>query len=257
MTNSYEECRALYRSARNEERSSPADRQAVRLALAATVATGVHVAATGVGAKSLLQGILSSHFLGGLLVGAVAGTVVSAAAFVVFPTGQPRAVGTTPGKPAPAAHARSVGERNESTRQLPRLLEPTAVADQASRGLSVPAAPGSTIPRTLSAAPHPAAVTAPPAPLPLPTDQLLDETQALARVQEALSRKDPDFAWTLLQEQDRQFPQGQLAEERAAAKVLTLCAAGRIPEANQARARFIATHPNSPLSNRVLKGCEP
>jgi hypothetical protein len=88
-------------------------------------------------------------------------------------------------------------------------------------------------------------------------DRLLNESEALAKVQAALNQKDPERAIWLLREQRATFAGGQLDEERAAAMVLALCAAGRGVEAEQARARFVASHPNSPLTKRVKKSCEP
>jgi hypothetical protein len=87
-------------------------------------------------------------------------------------------------------------------------------------------------------------------------DRLGEETQALAQVQEALSRSDPGLAWSLLQKQELEFSSGQLGEERAAARVMTLCAAGQSDLAEQARANFLVTYPNSPLTKRVKQGCD-
>jgi outer membrane protein assembly factor BamD (BamD/ComL family) len=94
-------------------------------------------------------------------------------------------------------------------------------------------------------------------PQPTTSDGLAEEAQALTEVHAALSRKDADLAWKLLQEQNHRFPSGQLGEERAAAKVMALCSAGRYDEADHAQAEFALTYPNSPLAKRVKRGCAP
>jgi hypothetical protein len=49
------------------------------------------------------------------------------------------------------------------------------------------------------------------------------------------------------------FPQGSLAVERAAERVLALAALGRVKEARAAGEDFLQAHPNSPLALRVRK----
>ncbi|HEY6728660.1 MAG TPA: hypothetical protein VI197_31830, partial [Polyangiaceae bacterium] len=74
----------------------------------------------------------------------------------------------------------------------------------------------------------------------------------LARVQRALRDGDATTALALLDDQDRRFRGGSLAAERAAARALAGCAAGR----GQARARaerFVAQHAGSPLAERVQR----
>lgn len=272
MKRSYEECQALYRAVKTEERSSLADRRAVRLALATTIAAGVHTAATGaaasvvagagvgngaasatvVGAKGLVQLLAGGNFLSGLLVGAVVGTAVSVTAFVVVPTKQPSVGVTLTDMTAPARHTNLVSERKGTAQEIVRSEKALGSTPETMVSL----AEDSIVSRPLPAASRPTSTNVSTTSQTAHDDRLLDETQALAKVQDALSRHDPNLAWTLLEQQDRQFPSGQLGEERAAAKVLALCAAGRTTEANEARERFIAMHPQSPLVNRVMTDCD-
>jgi hypothetical protein len=276
MKSSYDECEALYQSARAEERSTPADRQAVRAALAATLVTGIHTATTGalaasvttavtpgaatglasatvLGLKGALQTFLAGNFLTGLLVGTVVGTAVSATALVVIPTHPTSTSVETTSQFAPIAKGtttnRALPNPQTSREVVPR--EPSIL----------PAAEPPTLEDAHLRTP-PVSVRDPIVAPPLRTsnrpaqDRLLDEAQALAKIQDALNRHDATGAFSLIEEQNRQFPSGQLRIERAAAKVLALCSAGRSVEANQARINFIATYPNSPLTKRVIAACE-
>ena len=275
MNKSHDKCQALYRAARVYESSSQADRHAVRKALAAAVTAGVPVAAAGAsaasvatsgicsatsgaaaGAKGVLHLLLGGKLLSGILVGTVLGTALSTTVLVAIPamqsheamTGQSRQSFVVPPlnslrsleTPGPQPIEQVPAEMPQPTHELNGMV---TVAEPA-----LPSAQRATHDRlavansTVSRAPR--------------QDRLLEETQALAEIQDALSRKDPNLAWKLLQEQERRFPSGQLAEERAAAKVMALCAAGRYVDAEQAQASFVASYPNSPLTKRVNKGCD-
>ncbi len=278
MNSSHDKCQALYRAARAYESSSQADRHAVRMAIAAAVTASVPAAAAGActaavaasgvytaapsasaaGVKGILHVLLGGKLLSGVLVGTVLGTALSTTVFVAIPAMQSRVAVTGQSRLSSAAAVRPLSSDLPSeTPGLQRIEPAPAVIPQppdemtrmviaADQGL--PSPHGATRDRlevansTVSRAPR--------------RDRLLDETLALAKVQDALSRKDPNLAWTLLQEQDRRFPSGQLGEERAAAKVMALCAAGRNVEAEQARASFASSYPNSPLTKRVNKGCD-
>lgn len=274
MNKSHDACQALYRAARAYEGSSQADRHAVRKALAAAVAASVPVAAAGAsaasvatsgtygatsgaaaaGTKGILHVLLGGKLLSGVLVGTVLGTALSTTVFVVIPAMQ--------------SHVDIAGLSRQSTavRPLSGVRSVEAPALQPIERVP-PELPQPTLSKTVTGAelvvprPHSAAhdrsapVRSTVAQLPR-QDQLLEETQALAELQDALSRKDPELAWTLLQEQERRFPSGQLGEERAAAKVMALCATGRKVEADHARTQFVASYPNSPLTKRVKRGCD-
>jgi hypothetical protein len=105
-------------------------------------------------------------------------------------------------------------------------------------------------------------VPAPPAPTsgrteprPSRSQQLSGEIELLARVNTAVNAGDGGRALELLGEYDRKFRPSILAEERAAASVLALCAAGRTGEARTAASSFERKWPRSPLLGRIAKSC--
>ena len=90
---------------------------------------------------------------------------------------------------------------------------------------------------------------------PAMSDSLDDEMLLLRTAQLALREHDGARALDALDAHARRFPTGLLAEERAAARVLALCEAGRLAEAADARASFLTTHPSSPHVDRVRRSC--
>lgn len=102
----------------------------------------------------------------------------------------------------------------------------------------------------------------PPPPRPVPRrrvdadmDDLAGELALLAQAQRALARGAGDEALDALDRHARRYPRGRLVEEREAARVLALCAAGRGDEARAAATRFVARHPGSPQAARVSRAC--
>jgi hypothetical protein len=79
------------------------------------------------------------------------------------------------------------------------------------------------------------------------------EITALREVHRAVASGEPERALALLDRSPRD--NGPLAEERAAARVVTLCQLGRRDEAKQAAEAFLRAHPASPLAARVRKAC--
>ena len=275
MSDRYEDFRTLCRTARAEEFSKPADRHAVRVALAASIATGVQTAAAGasaaaiaatgassaaagasvVGTKGIIGLLLGGKFVSEIVIGVALGTAVTTTVVVAQRTSERRATITDESRAAstPAQARLNSGQPKETgNSELPRILQ--AEVQQALPATHQAAEAVLTRSHVIARDPTPLAPAAAP-PLPI-QDRLVEETQALAKVQEALSLSDPGLAWSLLQQQDRQFSSGQLGEERAAAKVMTLCAAGQGGLAEQARVSFLMTYPNSPLTKRVKQGCD-
>ena len=277
MNNSYDRCQALYRAARAYEGSSQADRHAVRMALAAAVtasvpaaaaaasatsvaASGVYNAAPGAsaaGAKGILHVLLGGKLLSGVMVGTVLGTALSTTVFVGIPAMQSRLALSGQSRPSSAAAVRSLNSgRSSETPGLQQIEQAPAETPRPPNEMTMVVATDIGLPLPHGAAGDRQAVVSSTVSRAPRQDRLQEETQALAKVQDALSLKDPNLAWTLLQEQDRQFQSGQLGEERAAAKVMALCAAGRNREAERARAAFASSYPNSPLTKRVNKDCD-
>ncbi len=104
--------------------------------------------------------------------------------------------------------------------------------------------------------PHsPAAARRAAPPRPLPPPDLLAESRALQRVQQALRDGQPQQALSLLGTQERQFARGALHEERAAARAIALCSAGQHAAGQRAAASFTRRYPHSVLSARVQSSC--
>ncbi len=69
-------------------------------------------------------------------------------------------------------------------------------------------------------------------------DSLSEEVSILSRAETALHSGKPEVALRLLGEHERKFGNGQLREERIAARVQALCALGRTSEADTQMARL-------------------
>jgi hypothetical protein len=84
---------------------------------------------------------------------------------------------------------------------------------------------------------------------------LVAETQLLARAQRALRNGKPAVALPLIEQHATAYPEGALAQERDAARVLALCALQRSNEARRSQQQFLKTWPGSPLTERVQRAC--
>ena len=81
------------------------------------------------------------------------------------------------------------------------------------------------------------------------------EARALAKVESALKEGLGAEALRLVEDQRRQFARGALQPERDAARIVALCAVGRVAEARAAARDFLATSPRSPLAARIRASC--
>jgi hypothetical protein len=86
-------------------------------------------------------------------------------------------------------------------------------------------------------------------------DSLAQEVAILSRAGAELHAGRPATALKTLEEHQRKFPGGVLAQERTAARVRALCALGRTNEARAELARLTRTSPNSPHVARARKAC--
>lgn len=84
---------------------------------------------------------------------------------------------------------------------------------------------------------------------------LAQEVAILSRASAELHAGRPAAALAALDEHQRKFPGGVLAQERAAARIQALCALGRTGEARAAIARLARTSPTSPHLARARKAC--
>ncbi|HXK19685.1 MAG TPA: hypothetical protein VNG33_17865, partial [Polyangiaceae bacterium] len=55
--------------------------------------------------------------------------------------------------------------------------------------------------------------------------------------------------------QNREFAGGALGQEREAARIMALCAAGRVAEGRAAAERFLSTHAGSPVGAHIRSSC--
>jgi hypothetical protein len=82
------------------------------------------------------------------------------------------------------------------------------------------------------------------------------DVQLLREVDAALRAGRADAALRMLDERTIHGSAGALAQERAAARVLALCALGRKGEVRAASSSFLREWPDSPLAPRVASTCE-
>jgi hypothetical protein len=104
-------------------------------------------------------------------------------------------------------------------------------------------------------APAPAPVPARPVPPRRAHDGLSDEIAILSRAETELHSGRPESALKALDEHERRFPNGVLAEERTAARVQALCALGRTAEADAELARLARISPHSAHEERARQAC--
>jgi hypothetical protein len=81
------------------------------------------------------------------------------------------------------------------------------------------------------------------------------ETRLLREAEVSLRAGDAQRALALLDEHAARFAGGILQEERAAERILALCALGRTGEARAEVDRFLLERPRSPLADRVRASC--
>jgi hypothetical protein len=88
-----------------------------------------------------------------------------------------------------------------------------------------------------------------------PPVDLAGELALLTQASAATRQGNAGRADELLRTYDERYPQGQLAQERAAAGVLAHCAAGRTQQARAEARRFLERWPRSPLVARIQASC--
>jgi hypothetical protein len=82
---------------------------------------------------------------------------------------------------------------------------------------------------------------------PAPHGDLDAEQQVIQSARTQMARKDFDAALRAIEAHERQFPHGQLIEERDALRIQCLVAAGYHPEARRLAASFHKRFPHSLL----------
>lgn len=199
----------------------------------------------GLGAKSLLGTSLLVWFATGIGAGVGVGGLAAVAQRVSQQ--EVRAARPAVAKVAePSGLAPSVEPPRDATPAPARELAPAVDLPSREARPSTPARPAS--------ATADAPVETPP-PVSADATSMSEEASLLQGAQRALAAGQAPRALTLLDEHERRFPSGMLAEERRVAKVLGLCALGRTEEATILARAFVARSPGSVLIPRLESSC--
>jgi len=258
----------LLRIGRDEAEPTQADRRAVRAGVIARLGVTAGAGLLARSAAATTQGGTASGASAGMtgalaIKNSVAGLVAWFVAGAALGTGATAiAVATT--NDLPPAPPGAVAARTASSSTIasspptpapsgPASLERDALPDETAVSESVrppSSALGTLAGPKLRPDGAPSRIT-PPGPSPT----LEAEARSLADVQRALRDNRPGEALHLLREQERAFQGGALGEERAAARVFALCAAGDGERARALAVQFLWAHPASPFADRVRTTC--
>jgi hypothetical protein len=218
------EARGLIEDGHSVLRPSSGDRARVKSALAARLGGAAlllpHQANAAVASKSLLgwskaQALMASLGAGVLVIGATYLAVQSSVEPAVSPPVKPPAV-------APLTARSPAAPPNVAPLELePSSPEPTVSSSRKTTAV----------------------------------DPLAEEIAILSRATSALRAGKPAEGLRLLNEHQRKFPNGRLAEERRAARIQALCTLGKRTEAEAELARLAQSSPRSPHLARAQRAC--
>lgn len=200
------QARALFEAERGALRPTSADRKRIAVALSARLGAGAFPFGLDAPPASS-PAPASGHWFGWPAISVMAGVVVS-------------------------------GGLALSTLRASELKAPPVVITTAQAALPAPSAP----PAPTAPAPEVEAATPPGAGAASAgrraPDRLAEEVAILSRAETELHAGRYQGALRVLEEYERKFHNGKLAQERAAARILALCGLGRTTEANAALARL-------------------
>jgi len=151
-----------------------------------------------------------------------------------------------------APRATSMPVAGPETKLEPRQPVPSAVVASPPQTLSHPAPrpkPPARVAERPSPAPAAVAMTAPA----VDSSSLTEETRLLREADRAIRAGDRERAMALLNDHATRFPDGNLAPERLAERMVILCEEGKADAS--AGARFLAMHPGSALTARLKQSC--
>jgi hypothetical protein len=224
----------------------------------ATTATGVAPVAIATAGSGIAIGKLAAVLV---IVGAVAGGTTAVVRHVQPGSAPSVPAAVTAATPRPAFAPRAPLPAMPPTPVAEAPVAP-AVDDPLGAPVNTPAPPPA------AGLPAPArndraSIGVPPVPLPAPAPvqttpavpSLDDEVSLVRDARAALRGGDAGQALALLDEHDRRFPGGALAEDCAAARIYTLCALGRTDAARALASRFLSEHPVSPHAASVRNSC--
>jgi hypothetical protein len=254
------ESKALLDEARGGDDPTVSDRARIRTRLIAQLGAGVALTASATAASTAA----ASGAVGGAAVGTAAGSAVAGGlgsslgvllakvVLTVAVVGGASAGGVTVYRTRQVHNERAVlaaapvvapspfNAPSDVNRVLSATPVPTSIPDDTPRPSATNAPPSRTAAVAVGA--HP------PSTLPVEVG-LLDEAGVALREGRATQ------ALALFDEHASRFPNGVLAEERAAGRVFALCKLGRIGEARSDADRFLRERPRSPLAERVRASC--
>ncbi len=215
---------ALLRAGRTSFRPSASDRDRVLQALSQHIAAGAPVEVAG-HAGPAQTAVVTRWPLRAWVLGGAATVAVGAGVIL-------------------AAHTwKAPGQSPASTMSSSPAVEPSAPA-------ALPAPEDSSEPPPAPNPPRGTRATTRP-----PADSLPEEVRLLSKAEQQLNEGHADDALKTLAEHERRFPGGALAEERMAARVQSLCAAGRVTQAKAELAKLARTYPRSPHVDRARRFC--
>jgi hypothetical protein len=265
--------RALLTAARAGDDPSPADRTRLRQRLihagvgfgiaatasstAAAAASSSAAAGGGAGAGAATAATGMSSF------GILAAKIVTVAVFAGgVGTGTVKAIHVYEARHGSALLAASHPAAGQVTQAAGQSGAPGIVeAAEAPQPEALPIAPTPPVEAPLVETPRvvaPAANTPPPstrAAAVVHASTLDAETGLLKSAEVAMRAGDAQLSLGFLDDHAARFPDGILAQERAAQRVLVLCALGRMTDARSDAQRFLREHPRSPLADRVRASC--
>jgi len=136
-------------------------------------------------------------------------------------------------------------------------IRPAATLVSAAAGVSaLPAAPAAPVlPDSPAPAAAPSERLSSPAVETTRDKEIRREVALLSQAQTALSSGRPQAALAALSEHARRFPRGVLTEERVATRARTLCALGRVQEAQAELNRMEKLNPTSAYLARARESC--
>ncbi len=264
MSELSKEAQALIDAARTAEVPPPEAKARVQALLMTSLASGPAAGASGAAkASTAAKGAaVAAKLGGGKVVGALLAMSLAggAAVWQAQRSGQPAA---PPPAPSPAiAASPTAAPTAPPIAQAPEIAAPLAPAPAA------PARPTDLRPagRRRSQAPEPSPETEPtPAPEPLPAVETIpsapvtcaptEDLALLGAAQRELQGNRAARALELLDQHAAACPKSNFLEEERAARILSLCALGRIEDAAEQAARFRADFPKSPQRDRIQASC--
>lgn len=120
---------------------------------------------------------------------------------------------------------------------------------------ALPSVVSTTVPRAARPVPLPSAVRPAPSPSGSTTSSLAEEIRLLRAASDASRASNFAGALAFVDEHERRFPKGVLADERRVQKVLVLCDLDRESQARAEARRFTVDRPSSPLNARLSSSC--